>query len=107
MMIKMQSGGKTKVSITVGDLCETCGKTCKRKKTFFFSSFSQKTGNWTAAKLLFTSIPQNLKCSITVHPEQNKTFSVNYIKSMLLKMKCRSRKCCTTAVCSFTINIVI
>lgn len=59
----MQSGGKTKVSITVGDLCETCGKTCKRKKGFIFSSFSQKTGNWTAAKLLFTSIDSDHKIS--------------------------------------------
>lgn len=49
----MQSGGKTKVSIKVGDLCETCGETCKRKKNVFFSSISQKTGNWTAATLLF------------------------------------------------------
>lgn len=58
----MQSGGKTKVSITVGDLCETSGKTCKRKN-FFFSSFSQKTGNWTAVKLLFTSINSDHKIS--------------------------------------------
>lgn len=38
----MQSGGKTKVSITVGDLCETCGKTCKRKKTFFLLFFQSE-----------------------------------------------------------------
>lgn len=106
----MQSGGKTKVSITVGDLCETCGKTCKRKKGFIFSSFSQKTGNWTAVKLLFTSIDSDHKISsaaLRFTQSKTKTFSVNYIKSMLLKMKCRSRKCCTTAVCSFTINMVI